>query len=531
MVMSQGTGCTLLMGISIFTSLMLAASAAPFRPHETLSSLLPEPPSLASFLTDVDTNASCVPDPHETTFIVHWTHVPKAGGTSFADMSKAIACAMNPHLSEINPCCHRNLCLAPNLSCHASASSCPLVTGIGRHSSNMDRMLGVPCCGSGWSMVSSLTGFMAYAIKGENNWREAQYKLWPLEVRVQFLSQMGARTERIIQRLKAMKPALEPERLSLLTDIAETAQKPFKSTRLLNDHMVSCSKRMAQGRCCLPTGTSVGSNSLTMLRHPFIRSISGYFYRGHNPNFDVFQLRPGLWFRPTDAKPKLNPHPSRWTYEEFHKAPEYQNVMTKMFGGSKNCDQLTKCHSVAGGIRNRGGACLLTGACHGYRNGTFLGEQHLAQAKQALEKHRFVGLVEAYNSSILLLGTVFKLNISNSDYAQKRKSSSDPCKETKSKAIETSKSSCLKSMAVNNFDARLYEHAHRIFCRRLNEANLMHHPVVVKDLGRSNLCGSIDFSDPDRYCSFVASDWKSERATSIAQSCKMKHKSKKSFSF
>ena len=98
-------------------------------------------------------------------------------------------------------------------------------------------------------MVSSLTGFMAYAIKGENNWREAQYKLWPLEVRVQFLSQMGARTERIIQRLKAMKPALEPERLSLLTVIAETAQKPFKSTRLLNDHMVSCSKRMAQGRC------------------------------------------------------------------------------------------------------------------------------------------------------------------------------------------------------------------------------------------------------------------------------------------
>jgi hypothetical protein len=497
---------------------------ATFRPHETLSSLLPEPSTIASFLVDVDENDTCEPDPRETTFIVHWTHVPKAGGTSFADMSKAIACAKNPHLSETNPCCHRTLCLAPNLSCHASASSCPLVTGIGRHSSNMDRMLGVPCCGSGWSMVSSLTGFMAYAIKGENNWREAQYKLWPLEVRVLFLSQMGARTERIIQRLKAMRPPLEQERLDELVRIAETAPKPFESTRLLNDHLLGCSKRMAQGKCCLPKGSTLGSNSLTMIRHPFMRSISGFYYRGHNPNFDVFQLRPGMWFRPTDAKPKFNPHPARWTFEEFQEVPEYQNVMTKMFGASKNCDQISKCHAAQGGIKNRGGACLLTSSCHGYRNGTFLNPQHLSQAKLALQHHRFVGLVEAYNSSILLLGTIFNLTISDSDYAQKRKSSSDICKSTKSKSIQTSKESCLRSMAVNEFDAHLYEHAHRLFCRRLDEAKLMHHPIVVRDLGRSSLCGSIDFSDPKVYCEYVASDQKANQVRDLSKRCKERHK-------
>jgi hypothetical protein len=335
---------------------------------------------------------------------------------------------------------------------------------------------------------------------------------------------MGARTERIIQRLKAMRPPLEQERLDELVHLAENAPKPFASSRLLNEHMISCSKRMVQGRCCLPKGSALGSNSLTMIRHPFMRSISGFFYRGHNPNFDVFQLRPGTWFRPTESRPKINPHPAKWTYEEFVEAPEYQNVMSKMFGASKNCDQMSKCHSVQGGIKKRGGACLLTSSCHGYRNSTFLKLQHLEQAKLALENHRFVGLVEAYNSSILLLGTTFNLNISDGDYAQKRKSSPDICKSTKSKTIQTSKKMCLRSMAVNSFDAGLYEHAHRLFCRRLREARLMHHPIVVRDLGRSNLCGPIDFSDPAAYCEYVASADKANEVNDLTNRCKDGHK-------
>ena len=37
-------------------------------------------------------------------FIVHWTHVPKAGGTAFAGMAKKISCARNPAIASSNPC-------------------------------------------------------------------------------------------------------------------------------------------------------------------------------------------------------------------------------------------------------------------------------------------------------------------------------------------------------------------------------------------------------------------------------------------
>ena len=33
-------------------------------------------------------------------FIVHWTHVPKAGGTAFAGMAKKISCARNPAIAR-----------------------------------------------------------------------------------------------------------------------------------------------------------------------------------------------------------------------------------------------------------------------------------------------------------------------------------------------------------------------------------------------------------------------------------------------
>ena len=34
-----------------------------------------------------------------------------------------------------------------------------------------------------------------------------------------------------------------------------------------------------------------GSNSMTLLREPFLRAASAFFYRGHNPNNDGYDLR------------------------------------------------------------------------------------------------------------------------------------------------------------------------------------------------------------------------------------------------
>ena len=89
-----------------------------------------------------------------------------------------------------------------------------------------------------------------------------------------------------------------------------------------------------------------------------------------------------------------------------------------MFGASKNCDQVVKCHkSTWGEGKKYGGACLLTTGCHAYRNSTFLRPLHLTQAVRALDQHKFVGLVEAYNSSILLIADIFGLNDSKYQWA------------------------------------------------------------------------------------------------------------------
>jgi hypothetical protein len=38
-------------------------------------------------------------------FVAHWTHVPKAGGTALAGLARRIACAKNPQIAHLNPCC------------------------------------------------------------------------------------------------------------------------------------------------------------------------------------------------------------------------------------------------------------------------------------------------------------------------------------------------------------------------------------------------------------------------------------------
>jgi len=96
-------------------------------------------------------------------FVVHWTHVPKAGGTAFVSLAKKVACARNPGLAASSPCCVKNVCVAEG-SCYATASTCPLVQGIGRHTSNMARLATAPCCSREWSL-STLPSFLRYALR------------------------------------------------------------------------------------------------------------------------------------------------------------------------------------------------------------------------------------------------------------------------------------------------------------------------------------------------------------------------------
>ena len=45
-----------------------------------------------------------------------------------------------------------------------------------------------------------------------------------------------------------------------------------------------------------------------------------------------------------------------------------------------------------------------------------------------------------------------------------------------------------------------YEHAHRLFCSRLEKAGLRGDEAVETELASSNLCGALDFSKVDDVC-------------------------------
>ena len=435
--------------------------------------------------------------------------------------------------------------------------------------------------------------------------------MWTMPDRINFLSQLGTPANRISDRLKQMKPPLDPRyksarsyrhdhryryesphlpplppiqsttsaphtdttsEIESLEDLATSIEPPFPSQREMNMHILRCTQRMMKGECC---GVESGSNSLSMIRHPFARAVSGFFYRGHNPNYDVFALRPKTFHTPRDpgarkdgphpgkvshagythgihastlrqlvgnlcisdapsskytlnliiSHPPLRHHLAQYSFSEFTEFSEYANVLTKMFGASKNCDQVVKCHKSAWGEgKKHGGACLLTTGCHAYRNSSFLQPLHLSQAVRALDQHKFVGLVEAYNSSILLIADIFGLNLTESDFAHARPnpSLSEVCNSLNVRKHRSNKKACLRSMEVNRFDAELYEHTHRSFCRNLEDRGLRSHPKVIAEVTRGKLCGDLDFSDPEAYCSHISPQKDLDRIETDQIRCKNK---------
>jgi hypothetical protein len=107
--------------------------------------------------------------------------------------------------------------------------------------------------------------------------------------------------------------------------------------------------------------------SVTIIRHPMTRYISGYFYRAHSPNWDRFGLRPGYFSKdPT--------YPFKFSFEDYLPMPEYHNILVKMFAR----DQFP------------------------YFNAT-LTPADLAKAKSRLSTFLVVGINEAYDASVQLL--------------------------------------------------------------------------------------------------------------------------------
>jgi hypothetical protein len=85
------------------------------------------------------------------------------GGTALAGLARRIACAKNPQIKHLNPCCIQDFC-ADHRTCEATATTCPLVLGIGRHETAMSRLVDVPCCAREW-YLATVASFMRYTLK------------------------------------------------------------------------------------------------------------------------------------------------------------------------------------------------------------------------------------------------------------------------------------------------------------------------------------------------------------------------------
>ena len=53
---------------------------------------------------------------------------------------------------------------------------------------------------------------------------------------------------------------------------------------------------------------------------------------------------------------------------------------------------------------------------------------------------------------------------------------------------------------AHRYDHEIYEHAHRLFCSRLQSAGLRGDEAVEKELAKADLCGALDFSKVDAVC-------------------------------
>ncbi|CAN0391977.1 unnamed protein product, partial [Ectocarpus fasciculatus] len=76
--------------------------------------------------------------------------------------------------------------------------------------------------------------------------------------------------------------------------------------------------------------------SIAIFRHPVARLISAYFYRGHSPNNDFFQVRPEFKEIREGKRPKhslsLLSSCLQVSFREYLDIHEYNNIMTRMLG-------------------------------------------------------------------------------------------------------------------------------------------------------------------------------------------------------
>jgi hypothetical protein len=163
------------------------------------------------------------------------------------------------------------------------------------------------------------------------------------------------------------------------------------------------------------------------MREPTSRLISAYFYRGHSPNNDFFQVRP--YFKDVrDGKlPKVE-------FPEYIEMPEYQNIQTRMLGADS----------------------------FPYRNITIT-KQIFESAADALDGIFFVGIQEAYEISVKVLLREMNMSHITIPIEKERDMNTKSLVEQKNK-IKNNAQLMARVRALNAEDIALYTMGVQKFC-------------------------------------------------------------------
>ena len=182
--------------------------------------------------------------------------------------------------------------------------------------------------------------------------------------------------------------------------------------------------------------------SITIMREPTARLLSAWFYRGHSPNLDFFQVRP--WFK--DIKDGKRP---RVTFDEYLDMPEYNNIQTRMLGANS----------------------------FPYKNVTITRELY-DKASDAIENMFFVGLQEVYDLSVKIM--LRELNFKGElEVVKERDQATNKKVKREKEAIRNNATAVAKMHAVNTWDKELYLVAVQKFCASARKYPDLYHLVLA----------------------------------------------------
>eukprot|EP01031_Cornospumella_fuschlensis_P029281 gene29281-35350_t len=171
--------------------------------------------------------------------------------------------------------------------------------------------------------------------------------------------------------------------------------------------------------------------SIAVFREPTSRLISAYFYRGHSPNLDFFQVRPEFKEISQGKRPRVE-------FPEYIEMVEYQNIFTRMLGADS----------------------------FPYRN-ISITDAVYDKALEAVNRLDFVALQEEFDVSIEILKRAMGLGHVNVTVTKERNNEGKKIKEEKN-LIKTSEKLMGEVRRTNSYDVKLYQQVVKKFCRQLD---------------------------------------------------------------